>query len=513
LIFTWRDPSVRETPAVDKDQALANSAEFWAQTGVDTHQLKSSAVMDGDQLADGYLGKYKLRDQYKAHVPEQAPLVYWKVSFFPAKGGAPYVTQIDPDTGEVVAWKREADAAKRADVDETTARGLAQKALQERGIAADALQRVAQSEHLQTFESVVPESKWSVGGLKLKYSVQVAGGSVTDVTYTYRVPEEFLTWHERQERIGMILTGLSFLFSFVLTVLAFIYLFLIRQKKPWWSALGLGVLTAALFALANLNELPSLEQQFFDKGLGGVGMQYGLAIMMFVVVLLGLLVAAATYVLILTGGMLTREVDTALWTSRREGHWSGAVRAAMWRGYLLAFAWLGLQGIFYLVAEKGFGVWYENDFSLSPTNMWFPLLFPLLAWLAGIQEETTYRLFGVTFFKRYWKSSFVACLLPAMIWALGHSLYPIYPIYTRFIELSLFGLVIGYCYLWWGIETVIFAHVVFDTIQMVLPFLFGGDGVEVAIGVLYLVLPIAVGYVLSLAGVRKSRKQESTRQL
>lgn len=429
-------------------------------------------------------------------------------------------TRVESSVG-VVSWSRVLDTSKQPPVEEETAKELAQQALQALGVQDAVLQHVSLPQNIrdrraldvQQFEYVVPASKWAVGDLQVKYSVAVAGQQVNDVSYAYIVPEEFRAWHERQGKIGMILTGLNLFFSFVLAVLAFIYLFLIRQKKPWWSALCFGVLTVGLFALANLNEMPTIEQQFFEQGMSGIGRTFGTMLVVIGVILLGMLVGGVTYVLVLTGGMLTKEVNPALWTSRRDVNWSGKMRGAMWRGYLLAFAWLGLQGIFYLVAEKGFGVWYEMDFSMSPTNMWFPLLFPLVAWMAGIQEETTYRLFGVTFFKKYWKSNLVACLLPAMIWAMGHSLYPIYPMYTRFIELSLFGLLIGYCYLWWGIETVIFAHVVFDTIQMVIPFLFGGDGKKMSIGVLYLLLPIGVGYALHLVRTRNSEPRDSTKLL
>ncbi|PWK16226.1 CPBP family intramembrane glutamic endopeptidase [Tumebacillus permanentifrigoris] len=520
LLFTWLDPSATETHAVDQDQALAKAIAHWQQAGLETQGLKSTVLMDGEQLANGYLSKNHLRDLYDTQLLQQAPLVYWKVTLYPASGvgNDHFEVRIDPDTGAVVAWSRSVNTSEPDPIEGAAAKGLAQQALQARGFADAVVQPVAvppetrkpREVPVQTFEYVVPATQWAVGDLQVKYNVSVTGQQVSEVSYAYLVPAEFLTWHERQERIGMILTGLSLLFSFGLTVLAFVYLFLISQKKPWWSALGLGVLTVALFALANLNELPTIQQQFLGQGLGGVGRSFGTALVIFGVVVLGLLVGAATYVLILTGGMLTKEVNPALWTPRRARNWSAHVRGAMWRGYLLAFAWLGLQGIFYLVAEKGFGVWYEEDFSMSPSNMWFPLLFPLMAWLAGIQEETTYRLFGVTFFKRYWKNSLVACLLPAMIWALGHSLYSVYPIYTRFIELSMFGVVIGYCYLWWGIETVIFAHVVFDTIQMVIPFLLGGDGKEISVGVLYLLLPIVVGYALHLVRTRNEVESDST---
>jgi hypothetical protein len=102
----------------------------------------------------------------------------------------------------------------------------------------------------------------------------------------------------------------------------------------------------------------------------------------------------------------------------------------------------------------------------------------------------------VTFFKRYLKSTFIAVLLPAMIWALGHSLYPVYPIYTRFIELTLFGILIGLCYFRFGFETVLFAHITFDVIQMCLPLIGSGEASQVLVGILYLALPLLAAIVM-----------------
>lgn len=521
----WQDPTLQEKLAIDSDQAKVKAQEFWSQAGVETHGLKSNVLMGSAKLADGYLGKEHLHDQYDVKATQGAPIVYWTVSFYEEAGNNSYTTHINPDTGQIVSWQRN-DLVASSNADTVASAELARQALQKQGVQAEASEvellhidnptasnakpKPDNPSHLLAYDYryKVPAAKWQVGEMTLEYQVHVVGNAVTGFFYTFHTPEEFQTWHARQEKMGTLLTGLSLLFSFVLFVLAFVYLFLVKQKKPWWSALGLSVLATVLFALANLNELPSIQQQYVNTGSGVLERTIGSAIVVAGVIILAVLAGGATYVLTLTGGALVKEVRPQLWTPRRDPNWSGNVRLAMWRGYALAFVWLALQNVFYLIWEKVFGVWVENDFSMSPSNMWVPLLFPLMAWLAGIQEEVTYRLFGVTFFKKYWKSSLVACLLPAMVWALGHSLYPVYPMYTRVIELTIFGVLIGYCYLWWGLETVIFAHVVFDTVQMVIPFLFGGEGIEIGAGVVYLLVPIAVGYGLHWFRGRQEKGRE-----
>ncbi|MBL0385479.1 CPBP family intramembrane metalloprotease [Tumebacillus sp. ITR2] len=510
LVMTWFDPTVRQTYAVDHAGAQAKAVAFWKQQGVDLHAYESTVVMDSDQLADGYLGKYGLQEKFDLEGLRAEPIVYWTVTYYKQQSHDKYVTRIDPDTGQIVTWQRGGQAVEH-DSDEAGALQKAQQALQTQGVeqGAPTLKTRTVDDHFihtYTFEYQIPSSEFALGDMQLLYHVEVKGDTVSEVSYSYLTPTEFQTWHSTQEKIGMVLTGLSLLLTFVLFVLAFIFLFLVKQKKPWWSSLWLGLVVTGLFALSNLNEWPTLQQKFFEAGSSGVSLSIGLVVVILIVAILSVLMGGASYVMILTGGALVKEVDLTLWTPWRHPEWGTRLRRAMWRGFALCFIWLTLQNLFYWVAQHVFGVWFENDFSMSPSNMWFPLLMPLMAWLAGVQEETTYRLFGVTFFKKYWKSSFLACLLPAMIWALGHSMYPIYPVYTRFIELTLFGLLIGYCYLWWGFETVLFAHVAFDAVQMAMPFLFGGNGKELAVGILYLLLPIGVGYGLSLVKSTNARE-------
>ncbi|HEU4964938.1 MAG TPA: CPBP family intramembrane glutamic endopeptidase, partial [Bacilli bacterium] len=520
--FAIQDPSLRSEGELNREQVLDKAVAFWQEQGVDVSDLEPKATVETEQNADGYVGKYDLRDELAKKMPTDAALIYWQVVYADRETGATYQVRIHPETGKVVGYERD-EAFDGNAFDRVQAEQVAVSELKKRGIDPSKLLREKWMEEdladnpVETLSTFRDEGRWTfmyrvedweLRTMKYRYLVTVSGDQVSAVNTQFLVPRDFLQWHDRQQTIGMLLTGLSLLLSFVLFVLALLFLFLLKQKKPFWSSLWLSLLVFVLFAFSNLEQLPLLQQQLLTAG-GEIGVTLGTTIVVVVVLIMALLIGAATYPMLLTGGMLVRLVKPSLWLSWRDMEWPERMRGAVWKGYLLAFAWLGFQGVFYWIAEEYFGVWYESDTSMSPVNAWVPLLFPLLAWLAGIQEEVTYRLFGVTFFKKYFKSSLVAVLIPAMIWALGHSLYPIYPIYTRFIELTIFGGVIGYCYLWLGIEAVILAHVIFDTIQMCIPMLLSGEIVQIVSGVLFLLLPIAVGYGLSLVRPRRKLEPES----
>lgn len=523
--FSWQDLfAAQEWKMLSRNEVIAKAQATWKQENIDLTNFKVSAVMESAESMDGYLSKEDLHEAFEEQAPATAPVTYWHVIFYSEKAqqgteAFTYETYHDLKNGKVLGYFRPA-LDTNTEITERAGLQKAKQALQDLGVDLSRLELLATEDEMldeaevlegdEEFRSNFLNFSWQdrnykVGESELYYDVYLNGAQVTEVTATYYVPDAFTAWHDRQTLYAALLTGVSLLGSFLLLVFAFVFLFLIQQKRPYWSSLWLSLLVFALYAFSNVNQWPLLRAQALDEG-GMYSLLLTGALAIGVAVVTSVWIGASNYPLTMTGGMLVREVKPSLWLNRRDPEWSDRMRSAAKRGYALAFAWMGFQGLFYFIGENYFGVWYENDLSMSPANMWVPALFPLLAWFAGISEEITYRLFGVTFLKRYLKYSFVAALLPAMVWALGHTLYPIYPIYTRFIELTIFGVIIGYCYLHYGLETVIFAHVTFDTVLMCIPLFLSGEAVQAVSATIFLLLPWVVGYGISLM---KPRREQS----
>ena len=512
--LNWDDPTLREPGTVSRDAAVEQASALWKARGVDVSGLQVNATLTSDTMTDGYLGRNGLHQQFQDTAPKEAPVVTWHVIFYQKTGSESYSAHVDPLNGKVVSYGQYG-VADRTALDYKGAGDTALAALGEMGLDTSRLTPTV-PDHLDQLDpksdTNVAVFAWKVDGWKLQdltlnWQVTVQGDHVTGVSYAYDVPRDFIEWKKSQTGIGTLLTFLSFALTFVLFVLAFVFLFRVKGKKPLRTALLLSLTVFVLMLVSNLNTLPAMASDTLESGTGALERYVDSAIAVGIVGVLALLVAAATYPMIVTGGLLVQEVNPRLWTPWRNPGWADVMRKAVYRGYALAFVWLALQAVFYWAGETLFGVWGETDYTMSPINNWVPALFPAMGWMAGIQEELAYRMFGVTFFKRYGKNTFVATLIPAMVWALGHSLYSVYPIYTRFVELTIFGVIIGYCYLWFGIEAVIFAHVVFDVVQMALPMLFSGAGDQVAAGVLFLISPVLVGYgLIALRSLLDSRK-------
>ncbi|TCP57792.1 membrane protease YdiL (CAAX protease family) [Tumebacillus sp. BK434] len=522
FVFSWQDLfAAQEWKMLSRDEVIAKAQTHWKQENINLSEYKTSAVMESADSLDGYLGKEDLHEEFGKQAPDTAPVTYWHVIFYNdySSRGLTYETYHDVKSGKLIGFSRPTPETN-TEISTTAGRQRAEQALQDLGVDMSRLELLStdgeiidEAEVLEGDEEYRSnrmsfswqDRSYQVGDSELYYEVSLTGDQVDEVTSDYRVPDSFTEWHDRQTLYAGLLTGVSLLGSFLLLVFAFVFLFLIQQKRPYWSSLWLSLLVFVLYAISNVNQWPVLRAQALGEGGGMFGLLLTGALAIVMAVITSFWVGASNYPLTMTGGMLVREVKPSLWLNRRDPEWSDRMRSAAKRGYALAFAWMGFQGLFYFIGENYFGVWYENDLSMSPANMWVPALFPLLAWFAGISEEITYRLFGVTFLKRYLKYSFIAALLPAMVWALGHTLYPIYPIYTRFIELTIFGVIIGYCYLHYGLETVIFAHVTFDTVLMCIPLFLSGEAVQVASATFFLFLPLVVGYGVSLMKMRREQ--------
>ena len=64
-----------------------------------------------------------------------------------------------------------------------------------------------------------------------------------------------------------------------------------------------------------------------------------------------------------------------------------------------------------------------------------PWIFPIDGLVCcHIRRKLFYRLFGIGLMKKWFKNTFVASLIPTIIWALGHVTYPIFPSTTRLLR-------------------------------------------------------------------------------
>lgn len=122
--------------------------------------------------------------------------------------------------------------------------------------------------------------------------------------------------------------------------------------------------------------------------------------------------------------------------------------------------------------------------------------------MAAVSEEFLSRFFSIPFLKKYLKWTPAALVVPAAIWAFGHSNYPVYPVYVRGIELTVAGVLFGILFIRYGIVDCIIAHYVIDAVMIGLPLLRSGNTYYIASGAVVCLLA-ATPLIIGIPGLLK----------
>ena len=143
-------------------------------------------------------------------------------------------------------------------------------------------------------------------------------------------------------------------------------------------------------------------------------------------------------------------------------------------GYLIWMIMLGLQAVIFYNGQKFLGVWREWRTMTYFSSAYIPLLSAfVIGFTASFNEEVIFRLFGISLTKKYLRNSFLAILVTSVIWGMGHTLYAIFPVWFRIIEVGLIGIFYGFIFIRFGLMPLIVAHYLFDAFWSSAAYLLG----------------------------------------
>lgn len=338
-----------------------------------------------------------------------------------------------------------------------------------------------------------------IGDAELQIRLTFENGSVRSLESSFAVPPSQTEYVDQQTKLANLLYYIGYmLFSFVLGVLAVVYSSLTRRHTSFTRGIILSFIYFAISVLTLFNMMPYLQAQSANRDalIFGIGLQIIFNLMMGVII----------YFSFVGGNGLWKKSGLNPWPRAKEPGYGVYVLRSMGAGYLWAFILLGVQSVIFVILNLLIGSWSTIDETQSPYNMAYAWLLPIMAWMAGIGEEALYRLFGIPMLRKIVRSTLAASAISSLIWAFGHTLYPIYPVITRPIELLFLGLIFSFIFLRYGFITAMFSHVVFDSILMGISLMSMGDPVNIAVGAAGMVLPAVVGYVVYLLNPKKNEK-------
>ncbi len=456
------------------DKALEYFHAHWGTNSEGT--LTSSVYFNTDKLMNGYVQKNDLADTYTTPMSAWAPADYFQIEI--SRDDSPAaVLYMHMYTGEVFGWESSA-----AMIDPPIDAG---SILEEQGFAeASLLEQNLQPDGSTLHVYQLPNER--VGEAELRFDIEITNGTVVSYLPYFQVPESYIEWQEEQETTTMVLQLISMASTLVLAVVALILVIFYRSSLTFTRSIVLTVAYLATALIYNMNLIPAYE--ITDSG--------SVTYLVWFQGIYFFFSAISIYLSGVSGEGMWRKEGRHLWPQFSDEHFGTHVVRSMGLGYLFCFVVMGLQNTMFLFGYKFLDMWSIQDPMMSPYNLQWAYLFPLLAWVAAISEELIYRVFGLAVFKKLVRYTPIAALLSSMVWGLGHVGYPIYPVYSRFVEVTILGLLFCYIYLRHGFYTALFTHAIMDSVLMSFSILPVGGLKNGLAAIFFLCFPAIIGGLL-----------------
>lgn len=496
-----------ESGQIIEKSAAQEAAEAFVQSHFNEAPLRTHAIHQSNSLLYGYLAKEDLFEQYDKEYDSAFPTDTFQVNVEMPDGDTLFV-YVHMETGKVVGWNR-------ADSDSGAVPGTKQQLeaatafAKEQGFGEADLDvhkhnAMNGTVWLEPKGTAVEEAKLM---LEIR-SEQLGDGSIMIAKYKpeFIVPKHYEHYVDQQQTIASWLSYGGYLFlTFVLFVLAIIYAALYRKHTSFVRGIVLTVIFLAFYTANNFNMTDGILAELGEMTL--VDSDTLVVVNLIITTGITIALASSVYFSLVGGDGLWRSMGRKLWPRFREAGYGDHVWRSMWLGYLAAFMLLGLQTVIFIIWTNMTGAWATSQVTQSPYNLAAPWLMPVLAWCAAISEEAIYRLFGIGLLKKWLKNTFVAALIPTVIWALGHVTYPIFPATTRLVELTILGLIFSFLFLRYGFITAVFTHAIFNSVMMAISLMFMGSLGNILWGVFYILLPIPIAWIIRLFDSRTRRNK------
>ncbi len=521
--YTEAFPAASLDFKLSREEVFQKAEDYLGNLGYDMEGYESAQVFSRNQMEQIFLEKTLGLEETNRLAREWVSIWTWNVRWFKPLQKEEFRVRLDPG-GRIVSFShRVLESDEGASLAQEAALPIAERFVKEvQGfdlndytlIDRSSVERKARTDHTFTYR----KAGFTVGeDGHYRLGVVVQGDRVGQFGEYLKVPETFTRKYTEVRSRANLLSQAFAVFWLALAVAMLVVLVKAYRKGTlrWQAGLVVGVLVAVATVAAQMNGLPLISYDY------NTTQSYSAFLM---VLLLGAIIGSVLSggIICMTGtagGALGREV---LFGGRRDplGRFSpggmlskGFLRSTL-VGYGIAGVMVGYVTLFYLVGSRYFGIWFPADVSEydNAFSTLIPWIYPLLVGLAAsTMEEFFFRLLAIPLLIRWLKRRWLAVLLPAVVWAFLHSNYPVEPIYTRGIELTVVGVMFGAAFLRFGIWAPIIAHYAYNAFLTALPMMksaslyFQVSGIAVT-GIL--LLPAIPALIAFLTGY--SREVEET---
>jgi membrane protease YdiL (CAAX protease family) len=465
---------------ISRPQALEKAREFIASQGFDLKDYQETIVFNHDYYAQIYMERSIGLKEANRLMRQEISVWYWRVRWFKPLEKEEFIVRLDPG-GRVVGYSHLlTEDAQGANLAEAQGLKIAQAFLSGNGnfnLAEYELMEVSKERRKNRTDHYFNWKKkdFQINEADYRLAVTVQGNRVDAFKEYLKVPETFKrTYKKIRSRAGLLSQCAWFLHGVLFIGLIIVFLFKLRTNDIRWRwALVLAGAVLVVTLVSSINSL-SLARAVFstEVTLGNQIIRW-----IFRALFTAFLAGVVIWFIGSSGETLYREVFSRKTLLLRSFKWKNILSPEFTKaslvGYSFGFAFLGYLVVFYLVSKKFLGAWapayspYSNIVSTA-----LPWIYPLtVGVIAAVNEEFFFRLFAISFLKKYLKKIYLAVIIPAVIWAFLHSTYAVEPIYIRGVELTIAGVAFGIVFLRFGLLSVLIAHYVIDALVVGLPLL------------------------------------------
>ncbi|MCK9594302.1 MAG: CPBP family intramembrane metalloprotease [Candidatus Omnitrophica bacterium] len=516
--------------SIDKKQALARAEKYLNGKGVVCRGYLRSVIFLANDWADTYLQKTVGPENEEKFLREHGgELFFWRVRFFRQLQKEEYTLEISPKSGDVFFFEhRIDDIESRPDNGKENARAIAEDFLKT-NCGLNPRDYDFNEEKAKKLDNRVDYSfSWEKKGVYLPWGQNEGGAKVIigavvsgdEVRSFYRnildIPEKFYRYLDRQLAVGEYVFNFSYIMFIALVVMAIIHTItrlsgiVIATSRKWF--IYLAFFLAAVNIAAAFNNL----QAVFSNYSTSVSLSSYLGIY-FLRSLMNVLFISVIFIIPGMAGESLHQDAPGLRQGNtffyfiRSTFWGRGMAGNIALGYLIFLIMIGLQAGLFFIGQKYFGVWKQWLKLTQFSSAYIPFLSALAIGLtASFTEEIVFRLFGITWLRKYLRSTLIAVCVSAAIWGFGHTQYAIFPVWFRGIEVTLIGLFLGFIFIKYGLIPLIVAHYLFDVFWAAAAYILGKSPGYLFWGSLTLML-IPLGFAVIAYLLNRPEKAQEIR--
>lgn len=508
IFFSHAFPVASIDLKINREEAIKRSADFIDRQGFDSQSFDKTVIFDSNAYASAYLQKTQGVKKSNELIRKGIPVWFWRVRWFKELEKEGFLVDLDPSTGEIITFFHFIlEDEEGSDLSQDEAMAIGRSKIISQGIDLEDYElkdsTVKKQKKRTDYHFVWEKKGYKIEEATLRVGVDIYGDKLGKYARQLKVPEEFRRYIKGQVSFGSMLSTASTIFKYLLIITAVCMLiFQAKQARPSWKLWFICGCTIALLEMFNFfNGMPLLWNFYPETMSKPAFIMSSLANQLMYVLSIGLIIIACGSLAELFARNFVHARMPLYHAIKNRNFQGQEILPVLIVGYSLGFIFLGYITLFYLSGSKFFNIWIPPATEYANTlGMAIPVLFPLaIAVSAAVNEEFIYRLFAISFLKKYIRKTWLAILIPAIMWGFSHSFYHVFPVYIRGIELTIFGIILGIVFLKYGIETVVIAHFVINATLAGLPLLRSHNPYLSASGVIVIALasvPIIVMLVI-----------------